>query len=158
MKEQSYGIIPVSIKEGKVEVFVVHQYGSAGDTLWTFPKGRGEEGESPAQTALRELTEETGLSVALYDEEKPHSLSYSFTREGEVVEKTTTSFLGIVTSKDFSIQEEEIKEGLWLSPEEAREKLTYPAYKTLLDTALGDLDFLQKKRLIRYVDNTRCIN
>jgi 8-oxo-dGTP pyrophosphatase MutT (NUDIX family) len=29
--------------------------------VWTFPKGRPEKGESPEQTALREVREETGI-------------------------------------------------------------------------------------------------
>lgn len=32
------------------------------DAMYAFPGGRGEEGETPAETALRELQEETGLS------------------------------------------------------------------------------------------------
>ena len=31
------------------------------DAMYAFPGGRGEEGETPAQTALRELEEETGI-------------------------------------------------------------------------------------------------
>ena len=31
------------------------------DAMYAFPGGRGEEGETPAETALRELLEETGI-------------------------------------------------------------------------------------------------
>lgn len=31
------------------------------DAMYAFPGGRGEEGETPAETALRELHEETGI-------------------------------------------------------------------------------------------------
>jgi 8-oxo-dGTP diphosphatase len=31
------------------------------DAMYAFPGGRGEEGETPAETALRELYEETGI-------------------------------------------------------------------------------------------------
>lgn len=141
MQEYSYGIIPLYKGKEGIEVFIIHQYGSAGDTLWTFPKGKEEQGEVPIETALRELKEETGLEVSSCKENKQYSLSYSFQRNGENVAKTTTYFVGFVRSKDFNIQEEEIKEALWLTPKEARAKLTYTAYKELLDEVLHDLDF-----------------
>lgn len=34
---------------------------------WGFPKGRIEEGESEKETAIREVLEETGLSITLMD-------------------------------------------------------------------------------------------
>jgi 8-oxo-dGTP diphosphatase len=33
---------------------------------WTFPKGQPEEGESPEQTALREVKEETGMVAKMW--------------------------------------------------------------------------------------------
>jgi len=33
------------------------------DAMYAFPGGRGEEGETPAETALRELLEETGIKA-----------------------------------------------------------------------------------------------
>ncbi|WP_421580255.1 NUDIX domain-containing protein [Shinella sp. M31] len=33
------------------------------DAMYAFPGGRGEEGETPAETALRELFEETGITA-----------------------------------------------------------------------------------------------
>lgn len=48
--------------DGKVHVLVVHrtQYGDV-----TIPKGKVDPGESLAQTAVREIAEETGIQVAL---------------------------------------------------------------------------------------------
>lgn len=36
-----------------------------GGAAWTFPKGRPNEGEDPAKTALRETLEETGVSAEI---------------------------------------------------------------------------------------------
>jgi 8-oxo-dGTP pyrophosphatase MutT (NUDIX family) len=140
MTEQSYGIIPFYRGERGLEVFLIHMYGSGGDTLWTFPKGRGEEGETPMQTALRECKEETGIVPDTVDESKPFSSSYSFVRSGILVEKTSTYFIGFVSRKDFIVQPEEVKEAGWFTPEEARVQLTFPDYKILLDRALENLD------------------
>ncbi len=140
MTETAYGFITFYKDPEGLKVFLIHQYGSGGDTLWTFPKGRGEEGESPIETALRELKEETNLELAFYDETQFLSTSYSFMRDGEMIEKTSTYFLGFVVHPDFSIQEAEVKEAGWFSIEEARTQLTFPDYKTLLDEAVKILD------------------
>lgn len=143
MHEQSYGFIPFFRGERGLEVFLIHQYGSTGDMLWTFPKGRGEVGETPIQTALREVKEETGLEITEYDESKTVSTSYTFERSGVVVEKTSTYFVGFAQYKAFTIQEKEVKEAGWFAVEKAHEQLTFPDYKKLLDEALVLLDISQ---------------
>ena len=140
MTEQSYGFIPFYKDEHGLKVFLIHQYGSGGDMLWTFPKGRGEEGEAPIETALRELKEETGLEMQSYDEKKMVNTSYSFMRSGELIEKTSTYFIGHVSNPKFQIQELEVKEAGWFPTDEARDKITFPDQKKLLDTALSFLD------------------
>ncbi|AOI98309.1 NUDIX hydrolase [Burkholderia sp. LA-2-3-30-S1-D2] len=51
----------VVILDGAGRVFLAH----ATDTAhWDIPKGQGEPGESPADAALRELREETGIELA----------------------------------------------------------------------------------------------
>ncbi len=140
MTEQSYGFIPFYKDEQGLKVFLIHQYGSSGDLLWTFPKGRGEEGETPTQTAVRELEEETGMAVSSFDETKSVSRSYTFIRNGTAVEKTSTYYIGFVTDTEFKIQPEEVKEARWFTIEDAKDKLTFPDYKKLLDDALLLLD------------------
>ena len=140
MREQAYGFIPFYRGEEGLEVFLIHEYGSGGDMLWTFPKGRGEAGESPIKIALRELKEETGLTPSSYDESSPVSISYSFMRKGVLVEKTSTYFIGWIKDKEFTIQEHEVKEAGWFSLDEARERITFPDYKELLDEVLRNLD------------------
>jgi bis(5'-nucleosidyl)-tetraphosphatase len=140
MIEQSYGVIPFYEGENGREVFLIHQYGSSGDTLWTFPKGRPEQGETPYETALRECKEETGMTPAKTFEESPVHVSYTFARNGKQVEKTSTYYVSIMNEKAFTIQPEEVKEAGWFSIRDAREQITFPDYKKLLDDALSILD------------------
>lgn len=140
MTETAYGFIPFHKDKQGLKVFLIHQYGSGGDTLWTFPKGRGEERETPIQTALRELKEETGLEIESYDESKMVRTSYSFNRGGDRIEKTSTYYVGFVKDPQFVTQESEVKEAGWFSVESAREQITFPEYKKLLDEALKLLD------------------
>jgi 8-oxo-dGTP diphosphatase len=39
--------------------------GHYGQYIWTFPKGKGDPGESPEQAALREVLEETGCQARI---------------------------------------------------------------------------------------------
>jgi len=57
--ESSEGIIPL-----------VKDLNQNSPWFWKFPGGRGEKGESPGQTAIREYAEETGLEVNESDLQK----------------------------------------------------------------------------------------
>ena len=59
--------------------------------LWALPKGQIDAGESGEQTALREITEETGLSGRSLG--KLGDIRYTFTWEGERVFKVVSFFL-----------------------------------------------------------------
>src|ERR1051325_3554596 len=59
--------------------------------VWALPKGLGGEGESPADTALREVTEETGVRGRLV--EKLGDIRYVYTWKGERVFKVVSFFL-----------------------------------------------------------------
>ena len=139
--ENSYGIIPFYKNNDEIKVFLIHQISRTGDLIWTFAKGREENGESPTDTAVREVYEETGLRPKIQNEEKTYSLEYEFVFEEAVIKKSTTYFAGIVESPTFTIQEKEVKEAGWFTIDKALEKLTYGEYKDILNKAVSDLDF-----------------
>lgn len=56
MRKLSCGIVVVHAAS---EVLLCHATGS---NIWDIPKGGGERGEVPVQTAIREAVEETGLA------------------------------------------------------------------------------------------------
>lgn len=60
--------------------------------IYGFPKGHTEEGESEAETALREVREEVGLNVSLIEGFKTED-SHPFTRNGETIMKNIVYFL-----------------------------------------------------------------
>ena len=96
-REKSYGA--VIINEKKEFLLIRHKNGGH----WDFPKGHKEAGESSKETALREVLEETGLTVRLIEGFKEKS-RYS-PKPG--VEKTVTFYLGF-SMGEVQIQEEEI--------------------------------------------------
>jgi ADP-ribose pyrophosphatase YjhB (NUDIX family) len=59
---------------------------------WGLPKGHAEEGEAPAETALREVQEETGLNDLTLGEELV-TIDWFFRSEGRRIHKFTTFFL-----------------------------------------------------------------
>lgn len=58
MTTTSYGVLLLN-EQG--ELLIAH---ATGQGRWDIPKGAGEAGETPVAAALRELKEETGLTVA----------------------------------------------------------------------------------------------
>lgn len=138
MLDQSYGVIPLQKEDGQWNVFLIHQYGSRGDLFWTFPKGHQEEGETPAEAALRELYEETGLSVSHLYEGKQYEHTYTYTHEDTQINKTASYFAAEVAQGQWKVQEEEVESAGWFGFEEARALLTYDATKDILDAVQRD--------------------
>jgi len=139
IKDYSYGIIPLIKEEDGWKIFLINQYGHTGDVYWTFPKGHAEGEESPLQAALRELFEETGLTIEKPDEALVYKQEYSFKDGENVINKTVVYYRGVASSSAFHIQEDEVKEAGWFTPQEALLKLTFEPSKEILVRALASL-------------------
>lgn len=67
MPKQAAGLLVYRIRENQLEVFLVHPGGpfwaKKDDGAWSIPKGEFEASEEPLAAALREFTEETGLTI-----------------------------------------------------------------------------------------------
>ena len=112
-------------------VYLVLQYGRS---HWDFAKGKLEVGETNEMAAVREVREETGLTVQL-DPGFEHKIFYRFkSREGEPVSKEVTFFVAPAPTQDVVLSEEHTA-FRWLPYEEARQVLTYDNAVRLLDTA-----------------------
>lgn len=134
-KETSYGIVPLRVKQVDWEVFLVQHH--AGH--WAFPKGHANRGETPQQTAERELQEETGLTVQRYLSSEPLLENYFFSFQGKLISKTVQYFLALAQGEIF-LQELEIKSGRWLSLPEAMNLITFKEGKRVCQQAY---DFLK---------------
>lgn len=82
---------------------------------WTFPKGHIEANESEKQTALREIKEETGLTVTI----EPNFRQTSLYRPFGKIKKYVVFFLARANESVVSMQQSEIDYYLWVSIDEA---------------------------------------
>ena len=128
-REKSYGA--VIINEKKEFLLIRHKNGGH----WDFPKGHKEAGESSKETALREVLEETGLTVRLIEGFKEKS-RYS-PKPG--VEKTVTFYLGF-SMGEVQIQEEEILDFEYLTYDEAKARITFKESKSIIVSAKQFID------------------
>jgi len=110
--------------------------------VWALPKGLVGEGESPADTALREVTEETGVRGRLVV--KLGDIRYVYTWEGERVFKVVSFFLVRYSSGRLGdITDEfrhEVAETKWLPLEEAPRLLAYGGEREMAAKALQLID------------------
>lgn len=115
--------------DGRTEVAVVHRprYDD-----WSLPKGKPEPGETPAHTAVREVTEETGFHGRLSRFLTQVRYSVPTARSGRA-DKVVDYFAAEVHSGRFA-PNHEVDELLWLRTDEARSRLSYPHDSHVLDT------------------------
>ena len=123
----SAGIVVYYQRKEKIEYLLLH-YESG---HWDFPKGKIEKGESKQDAAIRELKEETGLSVKI-QEDFEHTFEYFFKdKSGELYKKKVYFFVGKSKTKKIKLSFEHI--GFkWLEYEAAKQQLTYKNAKKLL--------------------------
>ena len=108
--------------------------------LWALPKGNLDPGESPAETAVREVWEETGVRGRLV--EKLGDVKYTYTRrEGVRVFKIVSFYLLTAGAGRIGAIEErmrvEVAEARWLPLDEAPRLLAYGGEKEMARKALA---------------------
>src|SRR5436305_6264191 len=103
-EEHSAGVISYyqDPERGK-RLYLMLQYPSG---YWDFPKGRLENNESPIEAAIRELKEEANIEVKL-ENKFEYTVSYDFRdRDGILVHKKVTFFVGKALSNQVVLSNE----------------------------------------------------
>ena len=93
--------------------------------MWCLPKGTPEKGENRQQTALREVSEETGLQVRI--QMYIDDIHYQFLRISDKtkVQKTVHYYLMNAIGGDLSKHDHEFDEVGWFSVDDAINLLSY---------------------------------
>lgn len=125
--EKSCGAIIVSDNK----ILIVKQKSG----LFGFPKGHIENNETEVETAVREVREETGLEIKIYDEYR-YSLSFLL-KNG--IKKEVVYFLATKTSKYVNIDNNEIIGYEWVNINDVYNKLEFDNIKELWQEALIDI-------------------
>jgi 8-oxo-(d)GTP phosphatase len=117
--------------DGRLEVAVVHRprYDD-----WSLPKGKLDRGETAAQAAAREITEETGFSCVL--SRFLRAVHYSVAAKGGGRANKRVDYFSARAGTGSFIPNDEVDELRWLDIAQARGQLSYAYDAHVLDAFL----------------------
>lgn len=130
------GAVVWRLVEGKLRILLIHRTKYRDVTL---PKGKVDPGEMLAQTAVREVHEETGIKVALG---VPVGVSKYWMRpkRQKIVHYWAAEATDDAIRASTFIPNGEIAAIEWLSLKKARARLSYPVDVEILDSFAGLVD------------------
>jgi 8-oxo-dGTP pyrophosphatase MutT (NUDIX family) len=144
-REFSAGGVLVRTIRGRTMLAAIRPRGK--DRVWALPKGRIDAGETAAETAVREVREETGVEGRLI--EKLGDVRYVYTAtweeaKGERIFKVVSFFLlragrGRIGELDEAMRIE-VAEARWLPLEDAPRLLSYGGERQMALKALERID------------------
>lgn len=130
--DKSVGIIPIAKDEmGEVVCLAVEH----ADGHWGCPKGHPNVGEALEESCKRELYEETGLTPKKIFFKPVFIETYSFEKNGEVINKEVNYYIGILEKIDPQIPQEfssEIAQALWVSFDKMIDLIEHESAKEFL--------------------------
>lgn len=134
----------VVIFRGKILVLYKHFYNKYEG--WVLPKGTMEEGESRADTALREVYEESGVEASIM--KYIGKSQYTFTVPEDTVSKEVHWYLMIADSYYSKPQKEEyFTDSGYYKYHEAYHLLKFPNEKQILEQAYNSYLELKKENM-----------
>jgi 8-oxo-dGTP pyrophosphatase MutT (NUDIX family) len=129
LRETSYGGVVVRGDD----VLVITPIGKRRVT--GLPKGGPDPGERPEETAAREVREETGVTATV--REFLGDVNYWYRRGGRRVYKTVHFYLCDYVSGSTADHDHEVEEARWIPLAEARDRLSYPGERALIERVLS---------------------
>jgi 8-oxo-dGTP pyrophosphatase MutT (NUDIX family) len=101
------------------------------------PKGGPNPGETPEETAAREVREETGVTATV--RERLGQVDYTYRRGGRAIDKTVHFYLCEYEDGDTADHDHEVEDARWMPLVDARRRLTYPGERAMIARALSIL-------------------
>jgi 8-oxo-dGTP pyrophosphatase MutT (NUDIX family) len=119
---------------GITEILLVHR---RRPVLWALPKGTPDAGETLAETALREVREETGVEVEI--EEPLGEITYFFVRDRIRFRKTVHFFVMRPVGGSIDEHDHEFDEVCWMAIDEALQLMNYATEREVVERAADRL-------------------
>ena len=140
-REFSAGGVLIRRIKGRPHLAAIRPQGKK-EGVWALPKGNLDPGETPAETAVREVWEETGVHGRLV--EKLGDVKYTYTRRGGLRVFKIVSFYLVQAGRGRigEIEERmkvEVAEARWLPLEDAPKLLAYGGEREMAKKALDRL-------------------
>ncbi|MBA3278502.1 MAG: NUDIX hydrolase [Geodermatophilaceae bacterium] len=131
--ETSAGGLVVDAERDVPAAALIGRIDRKGRLLWSLPKGHIELGESPEDTAVREVAEETGIIGEIL---APLGvIDFWFVADGRRIHKTVHHFLLLAVGGALSDEDIEVNEVAWVPLEELSAKLAYADERALAERA-----------------------
>jgi 8-oxo-dGTP pyrophosphatase MutT (NUDIX family) len=116
-----------------VEIVLAARRTRRGDLAWGLPKGLVEADETPDETAVREVREETGVEAEV--EASLGDISYFYVWEGVRIRKAVHFFLMRATGGDTSQHDHEMEDVRWFPLSVALRRAKYKGERDVLHRA-----------------------
>ncbi len=129
----SAGGVVIRHASGRAEIVVGSRRRDRAGWTWTLPKGTPKPGESREQTALREVSEETGLEVRIAA--PLDSIEYWFVQGGRRIHKTVHYFLMDPIGGDLDRHDHEFADVRWMPFGDALRLLSFETERGLVARA-----------------------
>jgi ADP-ribose pyrophosphatase YjhB (NUDIX family) len=111
--------------------------GHPAEESWVLPKGTPIAGETPEETALREVREESGIEPRIVGD--LDSIQYWFTRKGVRYHKEVRHYLMEAVGGHVDAHDHEYAEARWFPIEEAITQLTHENEASVVRRAAEEL-------------------
>jgi 8-oxo-dGTP pyrophosphatase MutT (NUDIX family) len=132
--EREFSCGGVVVRGTQTIVIVPTRRAARGGQVLALPKGHPENGESPADAAVREVREEAGVEATV--REKLGDVQYWYQRDGVRIAKRVTFFLLDYVSGEVDDHDHEVEHARWIALEEAARSLSYKGERDMAAQAL----------------------
>jgi 8-oxo-dGTP pyrophosphatase MutT (NUDIX family) len=133
--ETSAGGLVVDFDAADEVGLLIAKHDRRGRLVWALPKGHVESGETPEDTAIREVTEETGITGRVI---APLGvIDFWFVADGRRIHKTVHHFLLARESGELCTDDREVTDVGWVPIDDLHGRMVYADERKLLDQLPG---------------------
>jgi 8-oxo-dGTP pyrophosphatase MutT (NUDIX family) len=132
VEETSAGGLVVDHRDGGApHAALIGRTDRRGRLLWSLPKGHVEAGETPEDTAVREVAEETGITGRVVA--PLGTIDFWFVADGRRIHKTVHHFLLLAQAGELSDEDVEVEKVEWVPLDELVQRLAYADERRLIE-------------------------